>query len=176
MRELLFGGILYLTGVAVILVTRPALLFNEKGQWKEFGIGRNPNTHTWMPFWLFCIFWALVSYSFVFIIIRLVEGRPITVIRGNNNTNNSNNNVEPIIESASVKSSPTNNSKRSRGLRRSMRVPPVGFGNMQPGYYVLNQNATALNGVPHYVYYGPNSNNGNPMMGANAGTHFMNYY
>ena len=164
MRELLFGGILYLTGVAVLLVIRPPLLFNEKGHWKEFGIGRNPNTHTWMPFWLFCIFWALVSYSFVFIIIRLIEGRPITVLRGNNNHNNTNMTITqapPSIEEPVSPEISKSNSRRSRGLRRSMRVPPAGFGNMQPGYYVLNQNATAMNGMPHYVYYGPNSQ---PMM------------
>jgi hypothetical protein len=57
------------------------------------------------------------------------------------------------------------NSRRSRGLRRSMRVPPAGFGNMQPGYYVLNQNATSMNGVPHYVYYGPDAMRGGAVAG-----------
>jgi hypothetical protein len=160
MRELLFGGILYLAGVAIILVVRPPLLFNEKGQWKEFGIGRNPNTHTWMPFWLFCIFWALVSYSFIFIIIRLIEGRPITIQRGNNNGIAN----QPLpsmplnqVQESVGADSKSNSRRSSRGLRRSMRVPPAGFGNMQPGYYVLNQNATSMNGVPHYVYYGPDT-------------------
>ncbi len=160
MRELLFGGILYLTGVAILLVIRPPLIFNEKGQWKEFGIGRNPNTHTWMPFWLFCIFWALVSYSFVFIIIRLIEGRPITVVRGNNNNNNILQTPVEVLPSQEEPVTATPKSSSRRGLRRSMRVPPAGFGNMQPGYYVLNQNATSMNGVPHYVYYGPDAMRG----------------
>ncbi len=62
MRLLIFSGILYLIGVAIVLSLRPALMFTSDGIWKEFGIGRNPDTHTWMPFWLFCIVWAIFSY------------------------------------------------------------------------------------------------------------------
>jgi hypothetical protein len=62
MRLLIFSGVLYLAGVATLLLLRPAFMFTPEGIWKEFGIGRNPETHTWMPFWLFCILWALVSY------------------------------------------------------------------------------------------------------------------
>jgi hypothetical protein len=62
MRLLIFSGFLYLAGVATLLLLRPTFMFTPDGIWKEFGIGRNPETHTWMPFWLFCILWALVSY------------------------------------------------------------------------------------------------------------------
>lgn len=65
MRLLIFSGVLYLVGVATLLMLRPSLMFTQDGVWKEFGIGRNPETHTWMPFWLFCILWALVSYILV---------------------------------------------------------------------------------------------------------------
>ena len=62
MRLLIFSGILYLAGVALVLTLRPALMFTEQGVWKEFGIGKNEETHTWMPFWLFCILWSILSY------------------------------------------------------------------------------------------------------------------
>lgn len=147
MRELLFGGILYLTGIGIILLIKPAIFFTENGDWKEFGIGRNPRSYTWMPFWLFCIFWALISYSLVFILLRLIYGKydivdatlnPATSIGSVEST-------EPIVS----------RSRSTRGLRRSMKIPPVGFGDMQSGVYMLNQAASARNGIPHYVYYGP---------------------
>ncbi len=68
MRLLIFSGILYLLGVAGLLIARPTFMFTPDGIWKEFGIGRNPETHTWMPFWLFCILWSLMSYLIVVIL------------------------------------------------------------------------------------------------------------
>jgi hypothetical protein len=65
MRLLICSGVLYLAGVATLLLLRPAFMFTPDGIWKEFGIGRNPETHTWMPFWLFCILWALISYILI---------------------------------------------------------------------------------------------------------------
>jgi hypothetical protein len=68
MRLLIFSGILYLVGVASILLARPSFMFTPDGIWKEFGIGRDSETHTWMPFWLFCILWAILSYLIIVIL------------------------------------------------------------------------------------------------------------
>ncbi len=151
MRELLFGGILYLTGIGIILLLKPSIFFTEGGDWKEFGIGRNPKSYTWMPFWLFCIFWALISYSLVFIILRSLYGSsgavsspPLSVIEEPSSTG------DQMLRSS--------RSRTTRGLRRSMKIPPAGFGDMQPGVYMLNQAASTRNGIPHYVYYGPQFN------------------
>jgi hypothetical protein len=145
MRELLFGGILYLTGIAIILVIKPSLFFMENGHWKEFGIGRNPKSYTWMPFWLFCIFWGIISYSTVYLIIRAVDRG--SVVNNNRNTNaNHNNNA---MMDAEVSMLPGANTARTRGLRRS-RLPPAS------GYYVLRNDTR--NNSPYYEYY---SNNGN---------------
>ncbi len=141
MRELLFGGILYLTGIGVILLIKPAIFFTESGDWKEFGIGRNPRTYTWLPFWLFCIFWALISYSIVFLILKSLTPQ-VNMIETPTSIHMP---EEPVVS----------RSKSTRGLRRSMKVPPAGFGNMQSGVYVLNQAASSRNGIPHYIYYGP---------------------
>ena len=37
-------------------------MFTENGVWKEFGIGRDTNSYTWFPLWLFCIVWAFFCY------------------------------------------------------------------------------------------------------------------
>ena len=124
-----------MTGVVIILLTRPTLMFTEEGQWKEFGIGRNPRTHTWMPFWLFCILWALLSYAGVALFIRTI----------------SNQSVEPEYEVPQM--SAPNNRRRRRGLRSAF-APASQWGDFQPGYYVLNKAATGRKGVPQYVYYG----------------------
>ena len=68
MKILLYSGLLYLAGVAIILILQPSLMFTEEGVWKEFGIGRNPDRYTWLPFWLFAIVWALLSYIIMLII------------------------------------------------------------------------------------------------------------
>ena len=50
---------IYIVGVALVLYLRPSVMFHpDNGTWKEFGIGRNTKTHTWIPFWLFAVLWA----------------------------------------------------------------------------------------------------------------------
>ncbi len=151
MRELLFGGILYLIGIAIILVIKPSLFFMENGHWKEFGIGRNPKSYTWMPFWLFCIFWGIVSYSTVYLIIRALS-RGSGVSNGNMNENTNNN----AMMNAEVSMLPgANTAPRTRGLRRS-RLPPAS------GYYVLRNDTR--NNSPYYEYYSNNGNSSGPRM------------
>jgi hypothetical protein len=65
MRVLLLAGLLYLTGIAIVLFLRPRLMFTDSGVWKEFGIGRDTNYYTWFPIWLFCILWAFFCYFVV---------------------------------------------------------------------------------------------------------------
>ena len=43
-------------------------MFTKDGGWKEFGLGRSKHKYTWMPFWLFAILWAVVSYIIVLVI------------------------------------------------------------------------------------------------------------
>ena len=62
MEILWIAIVLYSAGLAVVLHFRPALMFNEDGTWKEFGYQRSPR-HTLLPFWLFVIVWAFVSYA-----------------------------------------------------------------------------------------------------------------
>ena len=69
MSLLVYSGLLYLLGISIILFYRPELMFNEDGKWKEFGLGRNQKQYTWMPFWMFAIMWAILSYIIVLVIV-----------------------------------------------------------------------------------------------------------
>jgi hypothetical protein len=61
--------LLYLMGVMVILGLRPEAMFRADGTWKEFGVGGRDKTL--VPFWLFAILWAFVSFAIIQRIIRI---------------------------------------------------------------------------------------------------------
>lgn len=103
-------------------------MFREDGRWKEFGIGRDPKSFTYIPFWLFAIIWAILSYVLVSLFEDMVFG-------------DSSNDDEPPL---------SRNRNRSNGRRNNS--PNV---ELTPGYYMLNESATGRNGVPRYVYLGP---------------------
>jgi hypothetical protein len=132
MRRLLFAGLLYLTGIAVIILLKPTLMFKENGQWKEFGIGRDPEYFTWMPFWLFSIIWSVISY----VLILLLED--------------------------SYTPSDTYSYSEQQRLPQPMRQNTSANAvrrveELTPGYYMLDEGKTRRNGVPRYVYLGPES-------------------
>ena len=62
MEILWLAIILYSAGLALVLHFRPTLMFNDDGTWKEFGYQRS-SRHTLLPFWLFVVAWAFVSYA-----------------------------------------------------------------------------------------------------------------
>ena len=127
MRRLIVAGVLYLLGTAIILILRPSLMFTEDGTWKEFGIGRNKATHTWMPFWFFAILWALTSY----ILVTLVFSLYFPEIKVHTTS-------QPIYEEIK----PT---RKGRG--KSIELPD--------GYYIKNTDGTELaGGIPKYIYLG----------------------
>jgi hypothetical protein len=129
MRRLIVGGLLYLTGIAVVLVLKPQYMFREDGRWKEFGIGRDPKSFTYVPFWLFAIVWAILSY----VLVALLEDAFFGEAQDNYEV--------PI-------SRPRNN--RSNGRKNNSDNVEL-----TPGYYMLNERSTGRNGVPRYVYLGP---------------------
>lgn len=128
MRILLYSGLLYLLGVGVVLALKPSLMFTEDGGWKEFGIGRNPERYTWFPFWLFVLGWALISFFVIQLLATL--------------------GVLPGIEWTAIEQ--VEAPEASRPKPRSSRAPPE----LKPGYYMLNTEGTAAEGVPKYIYIG----------------------
>jgi hypothetical protein len=135
MKLLLYSGLLYLAGVAAVLVLRPSLMFREDGTWKEFGIGRNSHYYTWLPFWLFAIIWAILSY----LIILMFAGA--NLLPGISS-------VEEVVQAPQV----TELANASANVRKKV-VQSVD--ELKPGYYILNAEETARKGVPKYIYLGP---------------------
>lgn len=126
--RLIVSGIIYLLGVAIILVLKPDFMFQEDGVWKEFGIGRNTKTHTWFPFWLFIIVWAIISYFITVLLLPMPGTTP---------------NLE--VQTGTVKIP-----KRRRIREPIESVAPTP--DLASGYYMLNSENS---GVPRYVYLGP---------------------
>lgn len=126
MRRLIVGGLLYLTGIAVVLVLKPQYMFREDGRWKEFGIGRDPKNFTYIPFWLFSIIWAILSY----LIVSLLE--------------------QAFFQEYDEHVSRPRNNRSSMGKRNNSQNVEL-----TPGYYMLNESSSGRNGVPRYVYLGP---------------------
>ena len=133
MRILLYSGLLYLLGVATLLALKPSFMFTTDGAWKEFGIGRNTEKYTVFPFWMFTLVWALVS----FFTIQLLG--TLGVLPGVEWTR---------IETASA----SGQSVASKTGSRS--GTPSGAPELKPGYYMLNTEGTAAEGVPKYIYIG----------------------
>lgn len=137
MSLLIYSGLLYLVGISIILAFKPSLMFSKDGNWKEFGIGRSRERYTWMPFWLFAILWAMISYMIV-----------LVIVGNTGNTGNTGNN--------------TGNTGISTSKRKSMNMDDhmeiisdkINKGDLKKGYYVLNMN-TVKKGSPQYVYLGP---------------------
>lgn len=164
MECLLTAGIIYLIGVALVLAIKPGWMFTEDGLWKEFGIGRNPATHTWMPFWLFAVLWALISYIVVVVSYAIFGAKsslPEALEVGRPVSNKKSATVTPIKGSAAeivdevfeaepedlIKELSGKSRIRSRARGKPMELPD--------GYYVLNTQATeAAGGIPKYVYIG----------------------
>ena len=136
------AGVLYLLGVATVLIIKPKFMFTPDGQWKEFGIGQNPDRYTAFPFWLFCLTWALVSYILILLLLPLFGKKTSNV-------------EEPFLR-------PLNASRRQRVVEEDVDLDdmfsaPGSEGVSLPkGYYVLNKKATRLTGMPKYVFIGEN--------------------
>ncbi len=153
MQVLLSAGLLYLIIIAATLFLKPALMFNDDGTWKEFGLGRDERFYTWMPFWLFAILLAIVCYLIVFLLVdTIMEGDDNVIV----------NNFVPETIRSNIRNSPK--PKRMSALAKAvntiMENAPAAEDSVEsarellPGYYVLNTEGSA-NGIPKYIYLGP---------------------
>jgi hypothetical protein len=148
MSLLIYSGLLYLLGISIILIMKPDLMFTKDGSWKEFGLGRNKHKYTWMPFWLFTISWAIISYVIVLII---ASSTGLGGISNNIDIPVQTNLIEP--ENVSMKAmTPVLLDNTSKGKS-------VSSNDMKPGYYILDTNETMKRGIPKYIYLGPEAPN-----------------
>jgi hypothetical protein len=134
---LLYSMVLYLLGIAVVLYLRPALMFKNNGQWKEFG--SNGTDTTYFPFWLFCIVWAVVAYGSVS---AFVSDRAAVVAKATaaaaSLTARIHEAATPVNVTASAAAS----------------GPEEATEEAAPGYYKLDKALMKRKGVPRYIYVG----------------------
>lgn len=148
MTLLIYSGLLYLIGISVILILKPEMMFAKDGTWKEFGLGRNKHKYTWLPFWLFAISWAIMSYIIVLVIASA------TGIGGVSN------NIDIPVQANSIEPNNVSMKAMSPVLANSMsRKKPSSVDDMKPGYYILDTNETMKQGIPKYIFLGPEAPN-----------------
>ena len=148
MSLLIYSGLLYLMGISTILILKPELMFTKDGGWKEFGLGRSKHKYTWLPFWLFAILWAVISYIIVL------------VIASNTGLGGVSNNIDIPVQNNSIEPENISMKAMSPILSDSMsRKKPSSSNEMKPGYYILDANETVKRGVPKYIFLGPEAPN-----------------
>ena len=140
MHVLFLALTIYLVGTTIILYLRPSIMFHPGGTWKEFSLNPDPN-HTNMPFWLFSILWAFLSYLIASFIQRMMVTVPETEAAD----------FEPIDLPEPVELPETDipNLTEAEPVSKNM-----GLNKTRNGYYVLNTQKYSRNQVPMYVYYG----------------------
>ncbi len=155
MENLWLAILFYSVGLAIVLHLRPALMFNENGSWKEFGYKRD-SRHTMLPFWLFAIVWAVLSYAIATAIAWSYNANAAAAMTGtaaayyNSNMGSWSSGPEEDEDEGDeemmrpVSEVPV---KRGRGRPRKTEAQP------RTGYYVLEP-AGPEGGLRRYVYYG----------------------
>jgi len=142
MHVLFLALTIYLVGTTIILYLRPSIMFHPGGTWKEFSLNPGPN-HTNMPFWLFSILWAFLSYLIASFIQRMMVTVPTSEIDSAD--------FEPIDlpEPVELPEPEMPNLTEAEPVSKNM-----GLNKTRNGYYVLNTQKYSRNQVPMYVYYG----------------------
>jgi len=148
---------IYILGIAVILYLRPSLMFKPGGTWKEFGVGRGEN-YTVVPFWLFAIFWAFISYGVGLVIMSQFANIALGAFPEQVGPSMTMPTPMPMQQ---MQSPPPPSMQSPQSPQSPVPTPNfikpvsslIGIPNNQPGYYVLQNN-----GLPgtqaQYVYYG----------------------
>ena len=146
MKTFLIAGIIYLIIVFATLYVRPELMFTESGDWKEFGIGRDSSKYTWMPFWLFTILLAIMTYATCTMFIEEESGYTHSKHFIKTHTSSS---ASKMFDEDDVDFEEPKIIKQRQSKPKSKQV------DMKPGYYILNEEATKKTGFPKYIYLGP---------------------
>ena len=143
MHVLFLALTIYLVGTTIVLYLRPSIMFHPGGTWKEFSLNPGPN-HTNMPFWLFSILWAFLSYLIASFIQRMMVTIP---------TEGEATDFEPIELPEPVAELPETDVGEGPTLPEPVSKN-MGLNKTRNGYYVLNTQKYSRNQVPMYVYYG----------------------
>jgi len=153
MSLLIYSGLLYLLGISVILTFKPDVMFTKEGNWKEFGLGRSKSHYTWIPFWLFAILWAILSYLIVLVIASHTGLAGVT-------TNTEVVVSKDVLEPENVSMKAMSPVRGMESVARSVaKKRPTSVNDMKKGYYILDTNETMKKGIPKYIYLGPEAPN-----------------
>ena len=142
MQVLFLALTIYLIGTTVVLYLRPSVMFHPGGTWKEFSLNPDPN-HTYMPFWLFSILWALLSYLIATFLQRRMIGEPQETA-----------DFEPIEVDEPAPAIVEQDINDFADVEAEPISKNMGLNKTRNGYYVLNTQKYSRNQVPMYVYYG----------------------
>ena len=142
MHVLFLALTIYLIGTTVVLYLRPSVMFHPGGTWKEFSLNPDPN-HTYMPFWLFSILWALLSYLIATFLQRRMIGEPQETV-----------DFEPIEVNEPAPATVEQDINDFADVEAEPISKNMGLNKTRNGYYVLNTQKYSRNQVPMYVYYG----------------------
>jgi len=130
MRVLLYSSVLYLLGIVIVLYLRPKQMFHHDGRWKEFGI--NGVDTTYVPFWLFCILWAVIAYA----IVRVLYS----------DSDSHDNQVAAKYDAEPLSPLPVPQAQPAQMQENSSQG--------KPGYYKVDETMLKDKGVPRYIYVG----------------------
>ena len=141
MKVLLLSCLIYLIGITVVLYFKPKLMFQDNGNWKEFGLS-NDAKHTWFPFWLYCIASAFISYALSYFIYSLFDTNQTKVSKVSDA--NDANDVDDVddVDEVEIPKMKTKSSRKSNPSE------------MKSGYYVLDKEAYESKGIPKYIFLG----------------------
>jgi len=166
---------IYIVGIAIVLYIRPKIMFRPGGSWKEFGVGRGEN-HTVIPFWLFAIFWAFISYGLGLVVMSHFATLAMSAFPEPPQAPNGPSIQIPVQQQAPIQmnlpqqapiqmslpqQAPNQLPTPQQAVQYMQQQAPsfirpvssaIGINNGVPGYYVL-QNTGPTN-LPQYVYYG----------------------
>jgi hypothetical protein len=141
MHVLFLALTIYLVGTTIVLYLRPSIMFHPGGTWKEFSLNPGPN-HTNMPFWLFSILWAFLSY----LVASFIQRMMVTIPEAEAADFEPIDLPEPVeLPEPEIGEGPTLPEPVSKNM---------GLNKTRNGYYVLNTQKYSRNQVPMYVYYG----------------------
>jgi hypothetical protein len=111
-------------------------MFRHDGRWKEFGI--NGVDTTWIPFWLFCIVWAVVAYA----IVRMLYSDEDSAAPSRSYKPR----AAPAVAEEPLSPLPVPEATPAQVQENSSQG--------KPGYYKLDEAVMKDKGVPRYVYIG----------------------
>ncbi len=163
--ELLWLAIVfYSIGLGIVLHLKPALMFNENGTWKEFGYQREvgASRYTVLPFWLFAIAWAFISYALAAAVawnwgVGAGSGAAMAAVMSSARARSR---YEPSeeeeLEAEAEEEEDLNAVPVSQTIRlpRGRSRPQTPARKPRPGYYVLDPVSESAAGLRRYIYFG----------------------